>query len=271
MITSKSTQATEHKTKPVVVVKLGGSMISRLSEKFYESFSELMLHYHVIIVHGGGPAITRMMDKLGVSGEFHQGLRKTNEETLEIVEMALCGKVNGEITSRLAAEKINALGMKGSDASILTARFIDQENLGFVGEVEEVNADILYRLLQAGYLPVLAPLGKTITGQTVNINADLSAAAVAKAVNAEKLIYVTDVPGILRGEEVIERITPEEINTSIDEGWIYGGMIPKVQSAMEALSDQLKEVMIVSGEHALISNQIMNGTTIQHKSKEGVE
>jgi acetylglutamate kinase len=271
MTMSKSTQATAPDQKPIIVVKMGGSIIDQLTQEFYDSFSELLDHYHCIIVHGGGPAITSLLSRLEIEGEFHNGLRKTDEKTLEVVEMTLGGKVNAQITTALLKQGIKALGIKGSDASLITAVYEDQENLGFVGKVENVDAGILYQCLNADYLPVVAPLGKTKEGQTVNINADTTAGAIAQAVKAEKLLFVTDVPGILRDEKVIEQSTPQEIQSLIDHGWIYGGMIPKVQSAIEALSDQLQEVMIVSGKQAIIQGNHMKGTKIRSKRKEGVE
>ncbi|WFT74653.1 acetylglutamate kinase [Halobacillus naozhouensis] len=270
---SKLTPAIERESdqKPVVVVKLGGSMLDRLSEEFYQSFTELREHYHCIIVHGGGPAITLMLKRLNIETEFYEGFRKTTKETLEVVEMALSGKVNAQITAELARQSIRAIGLKGSDARLLTAKFIDQEKWGYVGTIEHVETDLLLRCLHADYMPVIAPLGKTTGGQTVNINADLAAAAVAKSMNAEKLLFVTDVPGILRGGKAIEDTTPEEVASLIETGLIYGGMIPKVNAAVEALSDQLQEVMIVSGEQPLIKHNQLKGTRIQARRKEGVK
>ncbi|MCA0971236.1 acetylglutamate kinase [Halobacillus litoralis] len=267
---SKSTPATGL-DKPAIVIKLGGSMVEQLSDEFYNSFHELKKHYHCLIVHGGGPAITGLLEKLQIKGEFHDGLRKTNAETLEVVEMTLGGKVNSQITSRLSSVGISSIGIKGSDANLITATMLDEERFGFVGETQHVDTTIIEQCLQFGYTPVIAPLGKTGEGQTVNINADLAASAIAKAVGAEKLLFVTDVPGILRDDELIEETTPEEIHSLIDVGVIYGGMIPKVQSAMEVLSDHMQEVMIVSGERPLIQNEQMLGTKIVIKRKEGVE
>ncbi|WP_079528804.1 acetylglutamate kinase [Halobacillus hunanensis] len=272
MIMSKSTLAIERdlEQKPVVVVKLGGSMLDQLSEDFYQSFGELRKHYHCIIVHGGGPAITLMLDRLNIESEFYEGFRKTTKETLEVVEMALSGKVNAQITADLAQQSIRAIGLKGSDAMMLTAKLIDQEKWGYVGTIEHVETDLLLRCLNAGYMPVIAPLGKTSEGQTVNINADVAAAAVAKALSAEKLLFVTDVPGIIREGTVIEETTPEDIESLIQTGLIHGGMVPKVNAAVEALSGQLQEVMIVSGEHPLIEHNQMKGTRIRARRKEEV-
>ncbi|UOQ95316.1 acetylglutamate kinase [Halobacillus shinanisalinarum] len=271
MTMSKLTLATERNEKPFVVVKLGGSMLDRLSEEFYQSFTVLRKHYHCIIVHGGGPAITSMLDRLKIESEFHEGSRKTTTESLEVVEMVMSGKVNAQITSNLGRQSIRAVGIKGSDASILTASYVDQQKWGYVGKIEQVETDLLLRFLEADYLPVLAPLGKTQGGQTLNINADLAAAAVAKAMNAEKLLFVTDVPGIMRQGAVVKETTPSEITSLIENGGIYGGMIPKVKSAVEALSDQLQEVRIVSGEQPLIQQDQMVGTKIRSKRKEEVE
>ncbi|MGP4068677.1 acetylglutamate kinase [Halobacillus sp. B29] len=271
MTMSESTQATVRNDKPVIVIKLGGSMIERLTEEFYESFHGLLKHYHCLIVHGGGPAITTLLGRMDIEGEFHEGLRKTTKETLEVVEMVLGGKVNAQITSALARQNILPVGLKGCDASLLTASYVNQDDLGFVGQVEEVKTDLLYHCMQAGYLPVVAPLGKTESGQTVNINADLAAAAIAKAMQAEKLLFVTDVPGIISEDEVIKETSPEEIESLISGGCIYGGMIPKVQSAMAALSEHLQEVMIVSGEDALIQGDRMKGTKIRATVKERAE
>ncbi|CDQ18637.1 acetylglutamate kinase [Halobacillus karajensis] len=269
MITSKSTQATE--PKPILVVKLGGSMLDQLTEAFYESFIELQKQYYCIIVHGGGPAITKLLNKLNIEGEFHNGLRKTNLETMEVVEMVLGGSVSSQITGNLTKQGIKAVGVKGSEASLLQADYLDKENLGFVGKVLEVDATVLHQLLDQGYFPVVAPVGKTLDHETVNINADVAAGAIARSVGAEKLLFVTDVPGILFDNEVMEETTPAEIEQLIEKGTIYGGMIPKVHSAITALSDHLQEVRIVSGEQPLMEDGSLSGTSIRGKRKEKVE
>ncbi len=261
--------ATGH--KPTIVIKLGGSMIDQLTDSFYASFQNILHHYNCIIVHGGGPAITNLLSRLNIEGEFHEGLRKTTPETLEVVEMILGGKVGAQITSELTKQGIDAISLKGSEASLLMCTYMDKENLGLVGKVDKVTPDILLHSLRSGYVPVVAPFGKTGDLQTVNINADVAASAIAKAVGAEKLLYVTDVPGILVNDEMVSMITPEEIDVMIDAGTIYGGMIPKVRSAMETLSDHLEEVWIVSGEQALMEGDKIKGTSIRAKRKERVE
>ncbi|MEC3883210.1 acetylglutamate kinase [Halobacillus sp. HZG1] len=268
MTTSKSMQVTE--PKPLIVIKLGGSMLDRLTEDFYGSFQKLQEHYQIIIVHGGGPAITKLLGQLNIEGEFYDGLRKTTPETLEVVEMVLGGSVNGRITGHLMEKGVSAVGVKGSEAALLQADYLDKENLGLVGEVRDVNPLLLHKLLEEGYLPVVAPFGRTDDHQTVNINADVAAGAIATAVGAEKLLYVTDVPGILVEGKVLAYTTPEEIDGMIDQGIIYGGMIPKVHSATEALSDHLEEVRIVSGDQALMEGDALSGTSIRAKRKETV-
>ena len=188
-----------------------------------------------------------------------------------MVEMVLGGSVNGRITGHLMKKGIKAVGVKGSEASLLQADYLDKENLGLVGKVKEVNPTILKNLLAESFLPVVAPFGKTEDHQTVNINADVAAGAIATAVGAEKLLYVTDVPGILVEDEILDCTTPEEIDGMIEQKVIYGGMIPKVRSATEALSDHLQEVRIVSGEQALMEGDSLNGTSIRTKRKEMVE
>lgn len=263
-------QATEPREKPVIVVKLGGSMIDQLSESFYESFIQLSEHYHCVIVHGGGPAITSLLNDLGIKGEFYDGLRKTTAETLDVVMMTLGGKVSNQVTSSLARHGRHSIGLKGSDGGLIQASLIDEEKLGFVGQVEQVKGNLIKQLLDHEYIPVIAPLARTSEGQLVNVNADAGAAAVANALNAEKLLFVTDVAGIIKQGKIIDRTTPEEIQKMIEDGDIYGGMIPKVTAAISALSDDLQEVLVVSGERSLIEGETIKGTTIYQQRKEEV-
>ncbi|MCP3030953.1 acetylglutamate kinase [Halobacillus sp. A1] len=270
MTMSKSMQAIERKQKPVLVIKLGGSMINHLSESFYKSFCELKKRYQCVVVHGGGPAITALLEDLNIKGEFFEGLRKTTAETLEVVTMTLGGTVSAQVTSAFTKQGVPCVGLKGSDGGLLQARLIDEEKLGFVGEIEGVNGGLIQQILEKDYIPVIAPLATTADGQMVNVNADVAAAAVANALNAEKLLFVTDVPGIMNEGEIIERTTPEEIESMITAGVIYGGMIPKVKSAVNALSEHLHEVLVVSGEQSLVQGDVIKGTTIHQTVKEGV-
>jgi len=263
MTTSKLTQAIEL-DKPLFVLKLGGSMLKEVSDSFIQSVIELRKNHYVLFVHGGGPEINGMLEKLKIPSVFVNGQRKTTEPVLEIVEMVLGGKMNQLLSGKLKAHGIQTVGLSGHD--IITASYLDHDSLGFVGKVEKVDDCLLRTLLKDGYVPVIAPLGKTKDGQTVNINADVCAAAVAEALKAERLLFVTDVPGILKDGELLEEATPSLIDDLIQEGTIYGGMIPKVTSAISALSDQLKEAMIVNGKGTIFHSGQFVGTKIKQQA-----
>ncbi|OAS83886.1 MULTISPECIES: acetylglutamate kinase [Metabacillus] len=247
-----------------VVLKCGGSTVHQLSESFFQSLNVLIENnWKVMIVHGGGPDITNMLKALNIETEFFNGQRKTTKAVLEIAEMVLAGKINKHLTNLLQQKGLKAIGLSGSDGQLLQASYLDKENLGLVGKVTSVDTSSVSLLMDNGYIPVIAPLARTVTYETLNVNADLAAAAIAHAVGAEKFLFVTDVPGILDGEkQVIEKITPSEIQSHIEKEVITGGMIPKVQSAMATLSDICQEVMIVSGQQAFIENDSFKGTKI---------
>lgn len=253
-------QVTEH--KPVIVVKLGGSVLSKLSTSFYKSIKNLEEHYHIILVHGGGPDITEALKIVGIESTFINGQRKTTKEVFSVVEQMLKGKVNSGLIHRLNMEGVNAIGLSGYDAHLLTASFVDEQSLGFVGKIEEVNLTLLHNLLSLHYLPVIAPLAITHGGQRVNVNADLAASAIAESLQAEKLVFVTDVPGILKDGELVSRVTKETILHYIESGVIYGGMIPKVQAALSVLNKNMKEVMVVGCQASIIQDGEMIGTRI---------
>jgi len=260
MTMSKLTQATA--PKPIVVIKLGGSMLKELSDSFIDSLKEMLKTKNVIFVHGGGPEINSLLEKLQVKSQFYQGQRKTTKDVLEIVEMVLAGKMNKFLTSKLQNRDINAIGISGCDGKLITCSYLNKDHLGYVGKVEMVNHSLLQSLLDMSYIPVVAPLGKTENGETLNINADICAAAIAEKMQAEQLMFVTNVPGILKDGTLIEQATESEIHQLINQGVIYGGMIPKVTSALSALSEKLKEVMIVSGNDSVLKNGKMIGTKI---------
>jgi acetylglutamate kinase len=262
MTMSKSMQATE---RDKLVLKLGGSILYSLSSAFFESLIEMMKEYNVVIVHGGGPEITDMLKKLNIETTFINGHRKTTESVLEVAEMILKGKVNSYLTNRLNDHGVKAVGLCGYDAGLLKAVLIDEESLGLVGEIEEVQSGLLTDMISGGHLPVIAPLALTKKGTKVNVNADLAAASIAKALGAGKLLYVTDVPGILDEGELLPEATTDEINQLIDSGVINGGMIPKVQSAVSVLSPGMKEVMIVGGQQSIFQSGTIIGTKITEK------
>ncbi|MCM3411981.1 acetylglutamate kinase [Metabacillus litoralis] len=247
-----------------VVLKCGGSTVHQLSETFFQSLKDLVSsNWRVMIVHGGGPDITKMLKALEIETEFYNGQRKTTEDVLEIAEMVLAGKINKHLTNLLQQKGFNSIGVSGTDGGLLQAEYLDKENLGLVGKVTSVQTSAVSLLMDHGYIPVVAPLARTVTNETLNVNADLAAAAIANGVGAEKFLFVTDVPGIMdQNKQVIETITPEEIYELIEKEVITGGMIPKVESAVATLSDICQEVMIVSGSEAFVESGIFKGTKI---------
>ena len=238
----------------IIVLKCGGSTIDTLSESFFTNIKKLQKSgMKPIIVHGGGPAIKDMLDKLQIETEFVDGLRKTTEPVMDVVEMVLTGVVNNGITRKLNDVGIQSIGLSGSDVQLLKAIPKDIKRLGFVGEVTEVNVSYLEELINIGVVPVIAPIALGDEGICLNINADTAAGAIAKAVGAKQLIFVTDVPGIMRESKLLTSVTEEEIHIMIEEGTIYGGMIPKVEAALGSLSEDLQEAMIIDGNQSVLS------------------
>ncbi|GLI84366.1 acetylglutamate kinase [Rossellomorea marisflavi] len=260
MTTSRSMQATARKA--TVVVKVGGSVISQLPSAFIDSIASMTEDYHVVIVHGGGPEINGMLDRLGIRSTFINGQRKTTDEVFEVAEQMLKGKVNGDLTHRFNHAGVKAVGVCGYDNSTLLAEFLDEGVLGRVGKVVKVNTDLLEDLLSSGYVPVVTPLAVTSGGVKVNVNADLGASAIAAGLGAERLLLVTDVPGILKDGDLIQETSVEGIRSLVEEGTIYGGMIPKVEAAVSTLGSGMKEVMIVGGKGNLYEEGNIVGTKI---------
>ena len=220
-----------------------------------------------IIVHGGGPEISRSMDKLGKEPEFIQGLRVTDEETMEIIEMVLVGKISTEIVSELIKHDGQAISLSGKDSSLIFAHWkgarkiegLDEEvDLGLVGEVDCINTDLLDMFLENNYIPVISPVGIAEDGASLNLNADTAAGEIAGAVDAEKLIILTDVPGVLRDPDdpnsLIQKIRISEIPGLIEEGVITGGMIPKIETCVKAIENGVKSCHIIDGrkKHSLL-------------------
>lgn len=225
--------------------------------------------WKLAIVHGGGPEITHMLKRLNIKTEFSGGQRKTTKPVLEVAEMVLSGSVNKFFVAELAKHGLRAAGVSGKDGGLLEADYLDPDTYGEVGEIKKVNASMVNALMDEGIIPVIAPLSLTSDYKTLNVNADLAASAVAGALKADKLMFVTDVEGIMKEKQRLDILTPEEIQTLIKQEVITGGMIPKVNSALSALSDQVSEVMIVNGKGSFFSNQTFEGTKIV-KAKEAV-
>lgn len=241
------------------VIKYGGSAMT--DNKFKEVFIEdvALLKYagvKIVIVHGGGDDITEMAKKLGMEPKFIDGHRVTDEGMLEVVEMVLIGKVNKEIVKNLNGHGLKAIGISGKDANLIIARKKKHGkiDIGFVGEVEKINTEVLKTLDDTGYLPVIAPLGVDEKGNGYNINADLVAAEIAAAINAEKLIYVTDTDGVKVGGKYAQSLDSKKIAKYIKKKEITGGMLPKVLSAKKATAAGVKKVHIINGmvEHSLL-------------------
>ncbi|WP_404452252.1 acetylglutamate kinase [Virgibacillus necropolis] len=249
----------------IIVLKCGGSTVDGLSDRFFANILSLKkAGLQPVLVHGGGPAIKEMLTMLEMESEFVDGLRKTTKPTMDVVEMVLTGQVNNALTRKLNRAGIPSVGLSGSDAGLLTAKAKDFNRYGYVGEVEGVNVSFLMDLINLGTVPIIAPIALDEDGARYNINADTAAGAVAKALAAEQLIFVTDVPGVMQDDHLLESITEIEIENLIAEGTIYGGMIPKVRAAVASLTDELEEVMIVDGRQSKLSEDTkLVGTIIK--------
>jgi len=235
------------------VMKCGGSTLAALPDSFFAELRELQNSgISPVIVHGGGPAISETLDKLGIETEFVQGLRKTNDQVLDVVEMVLAGRINKEIVRKMETNGAKSIGLSGVDGMLIKARPVaNASEIGFVGEVTTVNATIVEGIMNMGYIPVIAPIGIDESGQRYNINADTAAGAVASQLGVSRMIVVTDVPGIMKtvdGQKItLPSVTVAEIEEMIVTGEIYGGMIPKVRAAIACLQGNVQEVVIVSG------------------------
>ncbi len=243
-----------------VVVKFGGSVLDRGSGTLAQDLVLLKgAGIHPVLVHGGGPEITRVLERLGKPSTFVQGLRVTDPETMEVVEMVLAGRANKALVSLIIREGGQAVGLSGKDGRMLVARKRPSEvDLGQVGEVAEVNAGLVTTLSQQGYIPVVASLGIGEDGASFNLNADTAAGALAIAVGASKFILLTDVAGVYRnydGErELISELRAEEAEALIRDGSINQGMIPKVEACLAALRGGVPSAHIIDGSvpHALL-------------------
>ncbi len=244
----------------IVVVKYGGSALAGSSTLDSFAADVVLLHtvgIRAVVVHGGGPQIGELMERLGKVPEFVDGLRVTDAETLDIARMVLVGKVNRDIVAAINVHGPLAVGVSGEDAGMITASPLDPA-LGFVGEVGAVNPDILRRLLAEELVPVVATIGSDSRGQSYNINADTAAGAVAEALGAAKLVYLTDVEGIRSRLDdpasLVHTATPDDLDRLVACGAIAGGMIPKVASCVRAVRSGVGRAHILDGraEHALL-------------------
>jgi acetylglutamate kinase len=258
------------------VIKYGGAVMTeeRLKQTFAKDVTILRkIGINIIIVHGGGKEITATAESLGIDTTFVDGQRYTDDRMIAVVLMVLAGQINKEIVNLVNTNGGNAIGLCGVDNMLLRARKLvtDGKDLGLVGEITSVNVPFLSLLLQNGMMPVIAPIGVGEAGQLLNINADLAAGAVAAALKAEKLVYLSDTEGILVNEKLVSSMTKNEANKYIAQGDIFGGMIPKVTSAFDTLDAGVNKVHIIDGriKHSLLLEIFTDegiGTQMVHES-----
>ncbi|HCY85238.1 MAG TPA: acetylglutamate kinase [Desulfobacteraceae bacterium] len=253
-----------------VVIKYGGHAM--VDEKLKQDFSNDIILLKTIginpvVVHGGGPQINKVLDAMGITSTFIRGMRYTDDATMDVVEMVLGGKVNKDIVARINRLGGRAVGLTGKDGGLILAEKMkiyhqEDENSppeiidpGMVGDVSEVNPEIIHTLTAQGFIPIIAPVGIGNEGETYNINADVVASKIAAALNAERLMLVTDVDGVLDPEkQLISSVNDAEIGEMISDGRIIGGMIPKVECALNAIKTGVKKSHIINGKtpHAVL-------------------
>lgn len=259
----------------IIVVKYGGSAMvdETLKKQVIQDVTLLKLvGFKPIIVHGGGKEISRWVGKVGMEPHFINGLRVTDEDTMEIAEMVL-NKVNKSLVQMVQELGVKAVGISGKDGGLLTVekKYSDGQDIGFVGEITDVNPKVLYDLLEKDFLPIVCPIGLDKEFNTYNINADDAACAIAKAVNAEKLAFLTDIEGVYKDPEdkstLISELTIDDAHVLIDEGFIGGGMLPKLNNCIDAIDNGVSRVHIMDGRipHCLLLEIFTNrgiGTAI---------
>lgn len=247
----------------IVVIKYGGSAM--IDEAIKGSVIEdivlmKLVGFKPVIVHGGGKEISKNLNRMGIDSEFYNGLRVTSQETMEVVEMVLSGKVNKDIVQLIQNHEVNAVGISGKDGKTLkvTKRVDPDKDIGYVGDVSKVDTGLIKALLDNDFIPVIAPVGTDCHGDTYNINADFAASAIAGALDAEKLIFLTDVEGVLKDindkGSIISKIKVHEVAGLLQEQIIAGGMIPKVMCCVEGIEKGVKNVHILDGrvQHSLL-------------------
>ena len=270
----------------VVVVKYGGNaMINK--DLFAAVMEDIVLlnlvGVRVVLVHGGGPEISELLDKMGIESHFINGLRYTSRETMHVVQMVLCGKVNKNLVDRISRIGGRAVGLSGLDSALIQAKKLDRgdgEDYGLVGEITQINPEVLEKSMAEGFIPIVATVAQgaddTSEGYVSNINADTAAAKLAVALQAEKLILLTDVRGVLRNpgdeESLIQVIHPEELEGYRQSGVLKGGMIPKTECCAEAIAGGVKRTHIIDGRipHSILIEMLTDegiGTMILDKEE----
>ena len=262
----------------IIVVKYGGNAMTdpALESSFARDIVLLKtVGMHPVVVHGGGPQVDNLLKELGRQSDRIDGMRVTDKSTMDIVEMVLGGSVNKSIVSLINKHGGSAIGLTGKDANLILAKKLKMEkigedgiavpvDLGFVGDVVSVNKDVINMLIASNFIPVIAPLGVDEEGNTYNINADLVAGKVAEFLQAEKLMLLTNIKGVLgRDGEVVTGLTPKTVDSLIEDGTISGGMIPKIQCALDAVRSGVKSAVIVDG-------RVPHATLLEIFTNEGV-
>ena len=263
----------------IVVVKYGGNAMineERKQQVMEDVVLLSLIGVKVVLIHGGGPEITDTLNKIGKKSEFIDGLRVTDKETVEIVQMVLAGKVNKTLVNLLEVNGGKAMGISGMDGHMIEAEMKD-ERLGYVGRITKVNVEPIMDLLEKGYIPVVSTIGCDMKGNVYNINADTAASRIAGAIKAESLISMTDIAGILRDKDdpssLISMIDINDAVSLFDEGVISGGMIPKVECCIDAINRGVKKVFIMDGRvpHAILIEMLTDegaGTMVVSDKKD---
>ena len=259
-------------TGKTVVVKYGGNAMidEHLKDAVMEDIILMnMLGIKTILVHGGGPEINHLLKRVGKEARFVNGLRYTDAETMEVVQMVLAGKINKDLVARLCARNGKAIGLCGVDAGMIRCRKHMEEDLGFVGDIVSVNTFPIEQALESGLIPVIATIGADDEGQTYNINADTAAAAIAISIGACKLVSLTDIPGLLMDKDdestLIHEVKISSVPKLVAQGVITGGMLPKISCCVDSIAKGVKEAVIIDGrkEHAILLemfSDLGNGT-----------
>ena len=252
----------------IMVIKYGGNAMTErpLQQAFAQDVVRLReVGILPVVVHGGGPQIESLLQRLGKKGEFIQGMRVTDAETMQVVQWVLAGEVQQTIVGMIQVAGGKAVGLSGRDGGLLQAvplRLQDKDDpnithdVGLVGDVQQVHVEVIHSLLAAGFIPVISPIGLGAEGESFNINADVAASEVARALRAEKLMLLTNTPGVLdKAGALIPELNGENIKTYIADGTIYGGMLPKIQGALAAAQEAVGAVHIMDGRvaHALLA------------------
>jgi len=244
-----------------IVIKYGGSVMNQqnLRDAVFRDIALLSsVGVRPIIIHGGGPEINLWLNKLNIEPKFEKGLRVTDNKTMEIVEMVLMGRINKKIVKGINKTGASAIGISGLDGNLIQARKIDSKVHGLVGDISKVNSNILDPIIENGHIPVISSIGSSKDGVTLNINADYVAGEVAASINAEKLILLTDTPGILKdikdNKSILKQINLKEARKYIEDNIISEGMKPKTECCIRALAQGIKAAHIIDGrvEHALL-------------------